>query len=170
MPQNNVYVSRNTSALDLFDGEEIIFKIKASILLLVIQIFGLALIGGVVSWIFIKFKFAQSIGLGNYAFWINIVPYIVVGLVAVVIFIRWMTTSYTLTTKRLQVSINFLSSYDQSISLTHIESVKMERSIFGFFLNFGNIISKSAAANFQLVFGAISSPKKYLDIIKENIG
>lgn len=170
MSQNNkIYVSRNTSGLDIAADETIIFQVRASLLLLFAQIVVLFMAGGVVSWIFVKFKFAQSIGMEKYAFWVNMVPYIVVVLVIIVVFIRWMTTIYTLTTKRLQISVNFIYSYDQSIALDHVESVKMERSIFGFMLNFGNIIIKSAAANFQLVFGGISSPKKYLDIIKDNL-
>lgn len=170
LQENDIYVSRNTTALDLFAGEEIIFKIRGSLLLLIFKITGLAILGGIVYWIFVKFKFAQSIGLGPYAFWVNLVPWIVVGIVILAILIQWLSTTYLLTTKRVQISVSFLSAYDQSISLTHVESVKMERSIFGFFLNYGNIIIKSAAANFQIIFAGISDPKKYLNLIKENIG
>jgi len=166
---NITIAAKNITSIDLFSDEEIIFSEKPSLLLFIMQAIGLLIIGGIIYWAFIKFNMAEQLNLAKFRFYVNLSPWVAVGLVILGLFINRMVTSYKLTTRRIEVSVKFLYSYDQSISLNKINSAKLQSSILGRILNYGTIVIKSAATDFQIQFANISNPKKYLEIIEEHI-
>lgn len=171
MPTNsNIYVSeKNITGLDILANEEEIFKVRSSTVLLILKIIGLLAVAGIILWIFINFDIANKIGLGNYKLWINLIPVLAVGIVVLAVFINWYAITYVLTNKRVQFSYSFFSAYDKSITLDRVHSVKYNKTFLGVIFNYGDIVIKSAATDFELVFDNVSNPKKYLELIKENL-
>lgn len=166
---NITIAAKNTTSIDFFSDEEIVFSEKPSLLLFIVQAIGLLLIGGIIYWAFVKFDMAGQLNLVKFRFYVNLSPWIAVGLGILGLFVNRVVTSYKLTTRRIEVSVKFLYSYDQSISLNKINSAKLQRSIIGQILNYGTIVIKSAATDFQIQFSNIANPKKYLEIIEEHI-
>ena len=168
MPENNVYVSKNVTALDLATGEEVIFEAWPSLTLLILECIILGIIGyGLNRWVFVALKIAQSFGISS---WFNLAPIVVVSIIAIGLIIQWFSIRFRLTNKRVEMSVRFLFGYDQNISVNHIESVKLIRSPLGFIFNYGTIVIKSAAANFEIRFQNIGNPNKFKELIEEHAG
>lgn len=166
----NIYVAdKNITGLDILAHEDVIFEVRSSVALMIVQIIGLLALAAVILWVFIHFQVAQKIGLGQYSMWVNAVPLVAVGILVLCVLVNWYATKYILTTERVQMSYSFFAAYDKSITLDKVNSVKYQKNFFGVILNYGTIVMKSAASDFELRFNNISNPKKYLDLINDQL-
>lgn len=129
---SNIYVSdKNITGVGLLADEEENFKIRSSVLLLILKIIGLVILTIIIVWLFLHFQVVEKIGLKEYKMWVNLVPVIAIGIAALSVFINWLATIFILTTKRVQISHRFITAYDKSIALNRVHSIKYLRTIFG---------------------------------------
>lgn len=147
-----------TSPLPLLANENVVFKVKSSVFVLVVKIIGLALLDVLLTYIFIKFDIAKTLGLESYSMWINLAPTIAIGMVAIIIFLDWLTTQYMLTNRRVEVTRGIFGTSSQSMSVDKINSVYEQESLPGIIFKYGTLVIKSASLGFQITFFDISDP------------
>jgi len=148
----------NVSPLPLLPNENIIFKERSSIFVLIVKIIGLAILDVLVTLIFIKLDVAQLLGLESFSMWVNLAPTIALGIIAIIIFLDWLTTQYTLTNRRVDVTRGVFGTSSQSMSIDKINSVFEQESLPGIIFRYGTLVMKSASLGFQINFTDISSP------------
>ncbi|OGD67544.1 hypothetical protein A3F08_00745 [Candidatus Berkelbacteria bacterium RIFCSPHIGHO2_12_FULL_36_9] len=121
----------NSSSLPLLPNENIIFKTRSSIFILIIKIIGLALVDVLLTLVFIKLDIAKIIGLESYKMWINLAPTIAIGIVVIIVFLDRLTTQYTLTNKRVETTRGIFGTSSQSMAVDKINSVYEQESLLG---------------------------------------
>ena len=168
--QEIIISDRYITSLPLLEGEETIFQVKYSLFVLTAKIIGLVILDAVITYLFIEFDIARQLGLEKYEMWVNLSPTIIIGFVALVIFLDWLTIKYTLTNKRVELTRGILGTFSQSIAVDRIHSVFLQRSLLGRIFNYGTIVIKSAATDFKIGFANISSPAERQEQIEEQIG
>jgi uncharacterized membrane protein YdbT with pleckstrin-like domain len=83
---------------------------------------------------------------------VGVVAVIVVGLLP---FLRWVTTSYTLTNRRLVMRHGILSRSGRDIPLTRVNDVSFSHSLIERVLGTGTLVVESGGENGQLVLKKI---------------
>jgi len=140
-------------------GEEIIFDIRPSFVILLAQVSPLII---VMAGIIFLFNYA---GLNN--IWL-IIGTIIAGVIAALgIFLNWRFTSYRLTTKRVENRYGIIGSREEEISLNDIEAVDVDTTLIGAFLNFGTVIIKAAGEKREVDFVNIANPKRVANKIED---
>ena len=159
----------NIAPLPLLPNENIIFKVRSSVFVLVVKIIGLALLDVLITLIFIKFDIAKVLNLENYRQWINLAPTIAIGLVAIIVFLEWLTTQYTLTNRRVEAVRGIFGTSSQSMAVEKINSVYEQESLPGRIFNYGTLVIKSASLGFQINFSDIADPDNKKKQIEDQI-
>jgi uncharacterized membrane protein YdbT with pleckstrin-like domain len=83
---------------------------------------------------------------------VGVVAIIVVGLIP---FLRWVTTSYTLTNRRFVMRHGILARSGRDIPLTRVNDVSFEHSLIERMLGTGTLVVESGGENGQLVLKKI---------------
>lgn len=155
----------NASPLPLLTNENVIFETRSSFFLLIIKIIGLVILAILLTLLFIRLDIAKVLGLESYRMWINLAPIIAIGLVAMIVFLEWLTVQYTLTNRRIEAVRGIFGTSSQSMAVEKINSVYEQESLPGRIFNYGTLVIKSAALGFQINFADIPDP----DIRKQQI-
>lgn len=159
----------NVGSLPLLPNENVIFKTRSSIFILIVKIIGLVLLDIVITILFMRLDIAKILGLENYKSWINLAPTIVIGLVGIIIFLDWFTTQYMLTNRRVEAVRGIFGTTSQSMAVEKINSVYEQESLFGRIFNYGTLVVKSASLGFQINLSDIPSPDNRKVQIEEQI-
>lgn len=158
-----------TSPLPLYPDENIIFKVRSSVFVLVVKIVGLVLLNTLLTLFFIKLDIAKTLGLESYQMWINLTPTFTIGMVVIIIFLDWLATKYMLTNKRVEARRGIFGTINQSMSVGKINSVYEQESLPGIIFRYGTLVIKSASLGFQINFNDISSPDTKKQQVEEQI-
>ena len=154
--------SRRISALPLAASETIIFRVRQSVILLVIQISVLSLVGlafvlvvqsltSIGSPVFGSVSLKDLLLLGG------------LGAIALVIIVRLLdfaTTSYTLTNRRVQRDFGILLKTSYAIPLNQVETLDVQQSLFGRLLGYGDLEIRPTSAVIRFIeFTSLADPK-----------
>lgn len=140
-------------------GEEIIFDIRPTFVVLAAQISPIIL---AVAGILYLFYYA-----GYASVWLTIGVVLAGTIAAFGMFLNWYYTSYRLTTRRVENRYGIIGSREEEISLDDIEAVDVETTPIGAVLNFGTVIIKAAGERREVDFVNISSPKRVANRIED---
>lgn len=78
-------------------------------------------------------------------------------------------TVYTLTTSKIEIRSGFFSKSAQSIPLRHIQDVTVSETLKERLLGIGDVLIDSAALDHKMVMNNIDSPRKYADLIMDQL-
>ena len=140
-------------------GEEIIFDIKPSFVILLAQLLPIIVVAAGIIFIF------NYVGMSG--------VWLVVGIVAAAcvaalgVFLNWHSTSYRLTNKRVENRYGIIGSREEEISIDDIEAVDADVTVLGAIFNFGTVIIKAAGEKREVDFVNINSPKKVASKIED---
>ncbi len=118
----------------LMEGERIVYRARLHRMIFVPPLI-LALIGaGAATWIYSYFKNPQAAGIVGVAF------LIVALLVAFPRCIRYVSSEFVVTNKRVIVKVGLIQRETLELVLTKVETIGVEQSVLGRILNYGTII------------------------------
>ncbi len=123
------YVERH-----LMDGERIVYRARLHRMIFVPPL-ALALLGAIAAiWIHARFEDPQTAGVVGVSF------LIVAVLVAFPRFIRYVTSEFAVTNKRVIVKVGLVQRHTLELVLAKVETIGVEQSVLGRILNYGTII------------------------------
>jgi uncharacterized membrane protein YdbT with pleckstrin-like domain len=155
--------ARYRAAIDLHDGEQIIFEGHPSwraILSFYLQsVLGVAVLGGVI---------ALITAISDEVKWGLVAAVIVVGAAAVVLigFIRRIATVYTITNQRLRIKRGILSKKVQQTRIDRVQNVNTEQSVVDRLLRVGTVDFDTAGTDdSDFTFAGVSSPARVVEAV-----
>jgi membrane protein YdbS with pleckstrin-like domain len=83
--------------------------------------------------------------------------------------IRLKHTVYTLTTTKLEIRSGIFSKVAQNISLRHIDNVEVSETLKERLIGIGDVLIDSAALDRKMVLNNIKNPRKYADLIMDQL-
>ena len=100
-----------------------------------------------------------------------------IALIAAVIFfirpifrhMRLRRTVYTLTTTKLEIRTGILSKDAKNIPLRHIDNVEVSETLKERLIGIGDVLIDSAALDTKMVLNNIKNPRKYADMIMDQL-
>jgi uncharacterized membrane protein YdbT with pleckstrin-like domain len=162
-------VAKSMVDIKFSPGETIIFQVRQAIIVLILQLLGLALIAFVVIMLLLAVTTLgdlPTIGGLNFASAIILFVLIAVGFVALVRILDYLTTTYTVTNLRVQRDFGIFSRTSFSIPIAEISDVDVKQSFFGLLFNYGDInVRSDSSVHNLLVFNVIASPEARRDDI-----
>lgn len=154
MPPNPMFVTTTrATAIPFSANESVIFKIRKSVLFLLVPIVLVSVVGVSLAVVI------NSLALPN-----QIATILRLGIVVAIIFVDlvmildWLTTTYTLTNRRVQFEFGIISHQTKTITLSQITDVQDQIGILGRIFNYGNVRIEAANINSEILFRGISSP------------
>lgn len=132
-------------------GEEVIFSIRSSFIILLAYLSPLIL---GVSGILYIFYYA---GFSN--FWINGVVLVAGTVAALGTFLHWFSTLYIMTNKRVKNRYGIIGTHEEEISLDDIQAVDVTTTILGAIFNYGTVVIKAAGERREVDFVNIADAK-----------
>jgi uncharacterized membrane protein YdbT with pleckstrin-like domain len=155
--------ARYGAAIDLHDGEQIIFEGHPSwrgILSFYLQgLLGIAVLAGVV---------ALVTAIGDEIKWELVAAVVVVGgaLLILVGFIRRVATVYTITNQRLRIKRGILSKRIQQTRIDRVQNVNTEQSVIDRLLRVGTVDFDTAGTDdSDFTFAGVSSPSRVVEAV-----
>jgi uncharacterized membrane protein YdbT with pleckstrin-like domain len=155
--------ARYGAAIDLHDGEQIIFEGHPSwrgILSFYLQgVLGLFVLGGLI---------ALVTALSDEVKWGLVAAVIVVGgaLLILVGFIRRVATVYTITNQRLRIKRGILSKRIQQTRIDRVQNVNTEQSVIDRLLRVGTVDFDTAGTDdSDFTFAGVSSPSRVVEAV-----
>jgi uncharacterized membrane protein YdbT with pleckstrin-like domain len=135
----------------LTEGERIEFEFRPHWRALIVPALLLIVLAFAGTWLF--FRLAQSSGILGWTLW----RWILIGFAVVVLigwviapFMRWITTHYIFTNRRVIVRVGSLRRQGRDMPLTKITDVTFDESIPGRMMNYGTLHIASASDDGQL--------------------
>lgn len=139
-------------------GETDVFRVHPSLFIL---LFRILIVGvGVVGLLFLII----SIGVGGGVF---LIPLILGGFLALIFILEWLGTVYLVTSKRVEYRYGIFGIEEEEISLSDVQSVTFNQTLWGILFGFGNIKITSAAKNKFIIFKGISRPRSRANQIED---
>jgi membrane protein YdbS with pleckstrin-like domain len=83
--------------------------------------------------------------------------------------IKLRNTVYTLTTSKVEISSGIFSKVAQSIPLRHIDNVEVSETLKERLIGIGDVLIDSAALDRKMVMDNIKYPRKYADLILDQL-
>lgn len=169
MPPN---YPRSVTTLPLTADELIIFTIRQAALLLIVQEIGLAILAGGFWWLLGQLTIPDGplIGSWNLSMIMRVGSGIAIGLVALIRLLEYLTTIYTLTTRRVQLDFGILRRSSFAIPLAQIETLDTKRSVFGRLLGYGDVIIRPAAISLPfIIFRSITQTQLRREQIEDHL-
>jgi uncharacterized membrane protein YdbT with pleckstrin-like domain len=168
MPHTVVAVGPSSDPVPLLPGETVIFSVHPHLLPLIFLVTLLLLIGGGISYFLFTTNYLIFLGLPvQYKLIVSTIPTIVVLLVALLLFLGWVNTIYTLTDLRLQWEFGILGKRAKNIGNTDIQAVQVDQGIIGRIFGYGDVITRSAQQPIAIEFSTIGSPGQRAEQIQE---
>lgn len=90
---------------------------------------------------------------------------IFLGLVAALAYVRWNSTEYAITNKRVIVKTGAFSITTNEISMLKVESTVMKKSAFN---SFGDVVVKGSGGQ-EVIFRAVDNPQEIRDFLFKEI-
>jgi uncharacterized membrane protein YdbT with pleckstrin-like domain len=81
----------------------------------------------------------------------------------IVVWIRWQSTTYTLTDQRIKIERGIFSRQEKLIAVDRVQDVSTRQSILGRVLGYGNVQIESAGEVGSEVFSSLPEPEKFRD-------
>lgn len=150
-------------ALPFLANEEIIFQIRQSVVLLILQFIVLAVLAIGLALIL------RSIG-GESSQWLAIAAIIGPTFVALVRLLDYLSTTYTLTNRRVQTDFGIFRRTSYAIPLVQVETLDLRRSLIGRIFGYGDVVCRpTAAVKLIISFNAIANPTLRREQIEEQL-
>ena len=140
-------------------GEEIIFEIRPSFIILVFQ-----MVPVVVAIALILILFGAT---GFFNIWFYLIILVVGIFVAFAVFLNWYHTIYRLTTKRVENQFGIFGRREEEIALKDVQAVDNTRTFWGRIFGYGNVVIKTAGQHREVDFINISNSKAIADRIED---
>jgi len=103
-------------------------------------------------------------------------PLVIVLIAAAILFIRPLVrhmrlrrTVYTLTGAKLEIRTGIFSKDTKSIPLRHIDNVEISETLKERLIGIGDVLIDSAALDTKMVLNNVKNPRKYADMIMEQL-
>ncbi len=164
MPPANLFVTTTrASALPFLSNETVIFRLRRSLLFLILPILIVSLVG-----LALYLVITSQSGLPSTL--ANPIRFGIIGItlfIDLLIFLDWFTTTYVLTNRRVQYQFGIVGRQTKTISLEQITNSTVKISLFGRLFNFGNVVIDAANINSQIIFGSITNASTHLEQINE---
>jgi membrane protein YdbS with pleckstrin-like domain len=103
-------------------------------------------------------------------------PLVIVLIAAAILFIRPLVrhmrlrrTVYTLTGAKLEIRTGIFSKDTKSIPLRHIDNVEVSETLKERLIGIGDVLIDSAALDTKMVLNNVKNPRKYADMIMEQL-
>lgn len=168
MPHTVVAVGPASDPVPLLPGETVIFSVHPHLLPLIFLTTLIILIGAGIGYFFFTSGFLAILRLpSQYLFIVSIVPVIVALLLALVLFLGWVNTLYTLTDLRLQWEFGIFGKRAKNIGNADIQAVQVDQGIIGRIFNYGDVLTRSAQQPIAIEFATIGSPGQRAEQIQE---
>ncbi len=146
----------------LLDGERIVYRARLHRIIFVPPLM-LALLGVVLAiWIHVSLANPMAAGILGGAF------LIVALLVAIPRFIRYTSSEFVVTNKRVIVKIGFVQRQTLELVLAKVETIGVEQTILGRIFNFGTIIVTGTGGTKE-PFKDIASPIKFREMVQSQL-
>jgi uncharacterized membrane protein YdbT with pleckstrin-like domain len=81
----------------------------------------------------------------------------------IVVWIRWQSTTYTLTDQRIKIERGIFSRQEKLIAVDRVQDVSTRQSILGRVLGYGNVQIESAGEVGSEVFSSLPEPDRFRD-------
>jgi len=152
-PQPMFVTSTNATAVPLLATETEIFRVRRSVLFLIVPIIVVSTIG------IALFLVLNAAGLPS-----QLLSGVRIGLIVAIVFIDllilldWLTTVYLLTNRRVQFRFGIIGQQTKTIALEQITNTEVQIGIFGRLFNYGTIEIDAANINSIILFRGISAP------------
>ncbi len=163
MPPQPTVVTTNATAAPLLSTETVIFRVRRSILFLLVPIIVVTIIGAI-----LFFVVGTITGLTvTFIPGLRLALIVVVLFIDILIFLDWFTTIYLLTDRRVQFRFGIIGEQTKTIALNQISDARTQIGIFGRLFNYGTVVIEAANLNSQMLFTGISSPEVRLQQIND---
>jgi len=167
MPHTVIGVGPALEPIPLLPSERVIFSVHPSLVPLITFLSLILLVGGGLATAFFFLGVAAIIGRPQLAPLLVLIPAVAGFLVALVVFLNWLNTIYTLTDLRVQVEFGILGERTKSIDNRDIQSVQLDQGLLARIFNYGDIVIRSAQQPVVIDYLTISSPKERTQQIQE---
>ncbi len=158
-----VTVSSASTPIPLLKSETVIFKEHPAIVLTILYVLSVGILAGAIYWFVLAELHFFSIS--------NLVIYFVIFLLIICGLALWLwsSTTYTLTTRRVQWKSGIFGQKAISIALENIENISLDLPFLGRFFNYGNVNIEPAGIFTEINFNAIKDPEKKQNLIEDNM-
>ncbi len=139
------------------------FLVPRGLLLVVATVFG--------GWTLFNHDDWKKPGLVSALHWIALVVAVLAFLYFMMRLVRWLTTSFVITTKRCIYRVALFGNNEVEIPLSHINSVTLKQSAFERLLRAGDLAIESAGRDSQEYFTDIYDPagvRKTIDRVRDS--
>lgn len=161
MPPSPTFITTTrATAVPMLASESLIFKTRRSVLFLILPIIFVSVVGVVLAIVFNQISLSDQIVL-----FMRLGIIVAIVFVDLVIVLDWLTTQYTLTSRRVQFSFGIIGQQVKTISLEQVTSADTQFGILARIFGYGTILIVAANINSQISFKGISDPKTKLDLI-----
>jgi len=158
MPHKIVGVGPALDPVPLLPAERVIFSVHPSLVPLFALLLVILGVGTGLSLLFLVLNPAAALGFPQFGTIVTFTPVVVGVLVALVIFLNWVNTIYTLTDLRVQWEFGILGERVRSIDNSDIQAVQTDQGLLGKIFNYGDISVRSAQQPIPIDFTQISGP------------
>lgn len=146
---------------ELLPGENLVLKAHQHWIVIVKSLVipvALLVIAGVVD-IFVK----SGTGIPHFRTIVSLVAIAIAGLWLIVVWIRWQSTSYTLTDQRIKIDTGVFGRSSKTIPIDRIQDATTKQTLFGRMLGYGRVEVDAAGAQGAEVLDHLPNPGNFRD-------
>ena len=110
-----------------------------------------------------------GVGYARASIWISLIAAAVFFIRPIFRHFRLKRTVYTLTGAKLEIRTGILSKDTKNIPLRHIDNVEVSETLKERLIGIGDVLIDSAALDTKMVLNNIKNPRKYADLIMEQL-
>ena len=169
MPHKVIGVGPALEPIPLLPTEQVIFSVHPSLVPLVAFLAVVLGVGGGLAYLFFRLDPGTTFGRPELTMILVLITAVVGFLVALIIFLNWLNTIYSLTNLRVQLEFGILGERTKSIDNSDIQAVQVDQGILGRIFNYGDVSVRSAQQAITIDFATIGSPTQRGEQIQEEI-
>jgi uncharacterized membrane protein YdbT with pleckstrin-like domain len=146
---------------ELLPGENLVLKAHQHWIVIVKSLVipvVLLLIAGVVD-LFVK----SGTGIPHFRTIVSLLAIAIAGLWLIVVWIRWQSTSYTLTDQRIKIDTGVFGRSSKTIPIDRIQDATTKQTLFGRMLGYGRVEVDAAGAQGAEVLDHLPNPGAFRD-------
>jgi uncharacterized membrane protein YdbT with pleckstrin-like domain len=102
-------------------------------------------------------------GIDNFAVIVSLVAIAIAGLWLIVVWIRWQSTSYTLTDQRIKIETGVFGRQSKMIPIDRVQDCTTKQSLIGRMLGYGSVEVDAAGAQGAEVLNHLPNPGAFRD-------
>jgi len=105
----------------------------------------------------------ENTGIPNFRTLVTLGAIALAGLWLIVVWIRWQSTSYTLTNQRIKIEMGVFSRQSKMIPIDRVQDCTTRQSVFGRMLGYGRVEVDAAGAQGAEVLDHLPNPNYFRD-------